>query len=234
MIIQSILQGIMEFFPISSSFNLKLLGLNTYQIGFLHLASIPAILVFYRKYINFKIFKPIIVSLLGTSISFIIIQIIFNKSNLELEILSLNFSVFLLFINGLIIFSTKYFNSKKNIDQISILASFIIGFMQGIAILPGLSRLGLSVSACIWSGFKTKDSIIYSFLLYIPSILIGTVLNIKRYNFSIWPYLILTIFISFIGLFLLNYIVKYFKFYVFSFYSFLVVFSYIIYNYIYM
>ena len=67
----------------------------------------------------------------------------------------------------------------KRPRQVSYSNAFIIGICQGIATLPGLSRSGTTITACLLSGFERRFAVKYSFLLSIPAILGALVLQLK-------------------------------------------------------
>ena len=56
---------------------------------------------------------------------------------------------------------------------------FSVGIAQGIATLPGLSRSGTTITACLLSGFNRNFAVKYSFLMSIPAILGALVLELK-------------------------------------------------------
>ena len=67
----------------------------------------------------------------------------------------------------------------KKPKQTSYANAFIIGICQGVATLPGLSRSGTTITACLLCGFDRKFAVKYSFILSIPAILGAAVLEIK-------------------------------------------------------
>ncbi len=73
--------------------------------------------------------------------------------------------------------------------------SLVIGLAQGVATLPGLSRSGTTITACLLSGFNREFAVKYSFIMSIPAILGAMVLELKDFSMSefaggmIWNYL---------------------------------------------
>ena len=67
----------------------------------------------------------------------------------------------------------------KKPKQVSYANAFIVGICQGIATLPGISRSGTTITACVLSGFDRKFAVKYSFILSIPAILGALVLQLK-------------------------------------------------------
>lgn len=72
----------------------------------------------------------------------------------------------------LILWLTRYFQkNEKGMDQSSYLDYFVIGVFQGIAIIPGISRSGATISAALFRGLKREEAFRFSFLLAVPAIL---------------------------------------------------------------
>ena len=86
---------------------------------------------------------------------------------------------------GLIITSILLFicdrlgDGRKGIKKISYLNAFEIGMAQGIATIPGISRSGATITACLALGIKKETAVKYSFIMSIPAILGAAVLEIK-------------------------------------------------------
>jgi undecaprenyl-diphosphatase len=70
-------------------------------------------------------------------------------------------------------------DGHKKPKQVSYANAFIVGICQGIATLPGISRSGTTITACVLSGFDRKFAVKYSFILSIPAILGALVLQLK-------------------------------------------------------
>jgi undecaprenyl-diphosphatase len=64
-------------------------------------------------------------------------------------------------------------------------SAFIIGICQGIATLPGLSRSGTTITACLLNGYNRKFAVKYSFIMSIPAILGALILEVRDVDFSI-------------------------------------------------
>ena len=63
--------------------------------------------------------------------------------------------------------------------------AFIVGICQGIATLPGLSRSGTTITACLLNGYSRKFAVKYSFIMSIPAILGAMILEIRDVDFSL-------------------------------------------------
>ncbi len=191
------IQGLTEFLPISSSGHLHLfhgiLGDSSLPIFFailLHLFSLLAVLIVFRKDIwrvivgFFKIIfekkiNPdgqlalyILVATTPTAIIGLLLEDYFEKLFSNPIIISC-----ILFVNGVILFASKYFQQKNGV--LTYKKSFIIGVVQGIAIIPGISRSGSTISAAIFLGVDRGVAGVFSFLLSIPAILGAGLLHAK-------------------------------------------------------
>lgn len=80
---------------------------------------------------------------------------------------------------GLLFISDFAPDGTKKPRQATFANAFIIGICQGIATLPGISRSGTTITACVLSGFERKFAVKYSFILSIPAILGALVLELK-------------------------------------------------------
>ena len=184
-ILTGVLQGLTEFLPISSSGHLVIisslsseLDLNTNDIAFLHIGTLFSIVFFYRKRI-FEIFedldtfifyfKIILAGIIPAVLIGLLtpIQNIIDDSPNLILITGASYLIFSL----LLIFSGKINNSEAlNIRDITVSQAFVIGIAQSIALLPGVSRSGVTLLTAIYLGVKKADAIYYSLLLGIPTI----------------------------------------------------------------
>lgn len=185
-IILSIVQGITEFLPISSSGHLaifqKLFGITEPVVFFdilLHLGSLLAILVFFNKKL-LKIFSKKYLILLGIgTIPAVVFSLLFDKT-IESSFSSLRVIGILFIINALILLSTKLIKPKTNHQrQTTNLKAFIIGVFQAIAILPSISRSGATITSALWLGISPIEAFEFSFFLAIPAIIGAFIFKIK-------------------------------------------------------
>ncbi len=183
-IILGIVQGITEWLPISSQGQIVFLALNFLgmqadgimeDILLLHLGTTFAALVYFqreilkifneRKKINFYFF-----ALIGTCISAI-------PSYLFLDyFLGSVFALNLIVGVGLIGTGFVLRMSRKGKEDFSIKNGFVLGLVQGLAVIPGLSRSGLSSGYLLFRGFKAEEAFKTSFILAVPSILGANIL----------------------------------------------------------
>ncbi|MBS3079647.1 undecaprenyl-diphosphate phosphatase [Candidatus Pacearchaeota archaeon] len=232
----SIVQGICEWFPISSSGHLaifqKVFGFENLAFAvFLHFASVFAVLVLFWKDIvsilNLKKkenWKYILLLLLGI-IPAGIVGLLF-KNQVE-GFFSSFFYLGLFFIfSGVLVYSTKFFKVREK--KMNWLDSLFIGIFQAIAILPGISRSGSTISAGLFRGIQKEQALKFSFLMAIPLIFGAGILEFKDLNFaeiSYWALLvcfIVTFLVSLFTIEVLLKIVKSDKFYLFGIYNFVV------------
>ncbi|MEW6679979.1 MAG: undecaprenyl-diphosphate phosphatase, partial [bacterium] len=192
-IILGIVQGLTEFFPISSSAHLviipSLLKIPFPSIFFdvcLHLGTLFAVIIFWFskiKNITISLFKLkrdddarlgllIIVAMIPSGV----IGALF-KDPLEKLFESPIRVAFLLLVTGVLLFLTRFFKEKK--EKINLFDALIIGLFQGLAIAPGISRSGSCISSGLFLGLKRELAFDFAFLLSIPAILAAFILKLK-------------------------------------------------------
>ena len=183
-ILFGIIQGITEFLPISSSGHLLVLSelfkdntLNTYEIAFLHLGTFFSILIYYFKDIFeilknrnslIQIFKLIVIGVMPAAVFglFLPISNLIDESSVILVITALAY----VFIAGVLYFADKLKEGGKSILDLSIKESLTIGFAQALALFPGVSRAGITLSTALYLKLKKTEAIFFSLLLGLPTI----------------------------------------------------------------
>ena len=180
-IILGSIQGITEFLPISSSGHLviaqSLLGLklpgNIIEIV-THLGTLFSVIIVFRKdivkyFFDFKnpLTKKYILCLFIGTIPALIIGLS-AKSFILLFFESIKMVSFSLIFTGVILFLSRKRNNKKS--KINYKNSLLIGISQALAIIPGISRSGITISTGLLLGMNAKDTARFSFLLAIPAI----------------------------------------------------------------
>ena len=233
-LILAVIQAATEFLPVSSSGHLALFSIlfsepDLFFIVLLHIASMIAVFIFVRKEIaRLFVFDKEAIKLW----LFIIIATIpgafagyFLKDRIEMAFNSVLFLGLAFLFTGTIILLTKIPRQKK---ILSLKSSVLIGLFQAIALFPGVSRSGMTVSGGLFSGLEKEKAAKFSFLLFIP-LSIGAlllelldfykgeiVLNIPIHTIVIS--LILCAVLSLLFLNLLMHFIKKDKFWMFSFY----------------
>ncbi|MBP9722915.1 MAG: undecaprenyl-diphosphate phosphatase [Gammaproteobacteria bacterium] len=179
----SVVQGITEFLPVSSSAHLvlitKLFAWPEQGIDFdiiLHVGTLIAVLLYFRKEL-IKLLNPfynlthkIILATLPVCFAGLIfkdyIELYLRKNNIALVIA---FST--IFFGLLLGFAqSKERNNIHNFHNITYWQSFLIGCAQCFALIPGASRLGLTMTMAMLLGVNRKAAAEFSFLLSIPVI----------------------------------------------------------------
>ncbi|MBS3081193.1 undecaprenyl-diphosphate phosphatase [Candidatus Pacearchaeota archaeon] len=236
-IILSIVQGITEWFPISSSGHLvlaqELLGNVEYQtFGFtiyLHFASVLSVVILFGKDIAklTVLNKKNLSYLIKLAIAIIPAGVV---GILLLEQVRNAFSNFLFLgiffmIMGIFIYSTKYARERKNTLTNS--DAVYIGVSQVFALFPGVSRSGMTMGSGLILGLKREEAIKFSFLLAIPIIIGATIVEAKEISLASIPFTILltsftiTLLISLITIKFLVKTIMNNKFYLFGIYNFI-------------
>lgn len=194
----AILQGITEFLPVSSSGHLVLLNsLMPVDAGLLfdlvlHLATLISVVAFYRRDIanicvgcvmeikspipktNLKFVGYLLVATFITGC----IGLLLNDL-VETHFRSMLIVGILLIINaGILWMSRKKGILKLSESELNLKTAAIIGLCQGLAVLPGISRSGTTITAALLLGIANKDCAKISFLLSIPVICGAVILHI--------------------------------------------------------
>ena len=230
----SLIQGVSEFLPISSAAHL-ILASNIYEFKnqsllidiSLHLGSLLAILFYFRNEIfnlknNLNLFNKIIVA----TLPLIIIGYFLYSTGIIYEFRNIKVIVWTTFAGAILLHIAdrrKIFNNLEN--SFNFKSALIIGLFQIIALIPGTSRAGITITAGRILGFNRTDSTKISFYLSIPALAGASAIGIKdllkeniEFNFIV----LVGIFLSFIfSLITIKYFLKFikkFSFKIFVFY----------------
>ncbi|NCC17090.1 MAG: undecaprenyl-diphosphate phosphatase [Clostridia bacterium] len=188
-IILGFVQGLTEFLPVSSSGHLvlfqNLFGIHEATQAFtilLHVATLIAVFIYYWRDIWALICHPFqrtTLLLITGTIPTVLIALLFNDT-FESIFGAGKFIGFNFILTGLILlYADTRKSGKKKIRNLSLFDSLVVGTLQGVAILPAVSRSGMTISASLARGMDRENAARYSFLLSIPAILGGMVLTIK-------------------------------------------------------
>lgn len=85
----------------------------------------------------------------------------------------------LLITSVLLLIADGVKHGRKKISDVTYTNGFVLGICQGIATLPGISRSGTTITACLLSGFERSLAVKYSFIMSIPAVLGAAVLELK-------------------------------------------------------
>ncbi|MCL2080838.1 MAG: undecaprenyl-diphosphate phosphatase [Oscillospiraceae bacterium] len=199
------IQGLTEFLPVSSSGHLAIFqnffGMEdpgSYMLFnvLLHLATLFAVCIFFWQDIKsmvlefFRFFNPksyrsvrvpparrlLLLVIVGTLP--LLIFAFFSETVKLLSGKPLFIGIALTATGGLLWLSDMLPKGNKDEKSATLLDVIYVGFMQGIATIPGLSRSGLTISTGMFRGFDRRFAVKLSFLMSVPAILGATVLEV--------------------------------------------------------
>lgn len=182
-----LMQGLTEFLPISSSGHLSILNRlmhldkNIFPfIVLLHVATLLAIVIFFWKDIVAILFQKkmilhifiitIITGIIGLGIERILKESMENRYVVSLCLL----------LNALILLGLKNLKTSRTRNNITIKDSITVGVAQAIAVFPGISRSGITISTLLRRGFERKEAFALSFLIAIPAIFGAFMIEFKE------------------------------------------------------
>ena len=212
-----LVQGVSEFLPISSSGHLAVLSafLDVEDTPilfdiFLHMATLLAVLIVFRKKIaalfaslfrfikgmankpaggqgklsgrfaaldgetqaDMRLILALIVATAGTGVIGLLIKDV--AETLPPGVVSLLFVA-----TGVLLILSGRVKQDKATESVSARQAIVVGIAQGVGVLPGLSRSGVTISAALFSGARRSTAGEFSFLLSIPAILASFLLEVK-------------------------------------------------------
>lgn len=180
-----LLQGLTEFLPVSSSGHLVLFSkiLNVEESLFvsilLHVATLLSIVVVFRKDIWQMIRHPfcdtnikIFIATIPTCLIVLVLMPIIKQSFMG------GFLPICFVISAIMLLLAEKMSKKKKTGQLDNKSAFLIGIAQGLAVLPGISRSGSTISAGLMQGKDKKEVAKFSFLMSIPIIFLSLVMEI--------------------------------------------------------
>ena len=181
-IIWGLIQGLTEFLPVSSSGHLVLIpalldrpGPDLATNAMLHLGTLGAVLVYYRADIAgmAKFDRParklITLILIGT-IPAIVLGLLF-EDKIEEFVSEPTKVAFMLIVTGVILLATTQLRlGDRRTEDIGPLDGLLTGLAQSLALIPGISRSGMTISAGLARGMERTEAARFAFLLGIPVI----------------------------------------------------------------
>ena len=234
-LILSIIQGVSEFLPISSIAHLVLVSkyyvFNNQNLLIdicLHLGSLLAIIIYFRDDLfNFIKNKKFLIKILIGTIPIIPIGYIFFQTGIINQLRSLEVIGWMSLIFGILLYVSDKSKVTKKIDkEFTNKSAVFIGLFQVLALIPGVSRSGITITSGRLLGFSRFDSAKVSFLLSIPTLLAASILGIyniykeasPELNFLaiiavifsfIFSYITIALFLNFVKKFSLNVFIIY-------------------------
>ena len=207
----SLIQGITEFIPVSSSSHLILFSNYTnfeeqsllVDVS-LHIGSFLAVLCyFYKDILDFVKNKILFLKILISSIPVMLIGFFLVETNLIENLRNIKVIAWTTLIFGIILYFSDKCDLSKNIESnFSFKSAVFIGTFQILSLVPGVSRSGITLSAARFLNFNRFDSAKISFLLSLPTLGavsifgLNNTLSSSNINFSLIN--ILCIFLSFL------------------------------------
>ncbi len=238
-ILYGLIQGLTEFIPVSSTAHLKVVSLflgiddpGASLSATIQLGSVVAIVWYFRSdifnlrsqsskkileyYIHKKLLSSILIGtipiiLFGGSIKLFAPYFFDNvlRSNISIALVSILMAFFMYLAD-----SAK--SCSINIKNHYYSDSFLIGLFQAFAIIPGVSRSGVTISSALISGWERGDAAKFSFLLGIPAISLAAIVEFissfnEFFSFGFLPLLVglITTFLS--SLLAIDFLLKYFS-----------------------
>ena len=236
-LILAVIQGLTEWLPVSSSGHLviiqKILGLNPPLIFdvMLHVGTLIVVLIVFRKDVV-NIIKALVkrdfesdegklaLFIVVSSVPIAIIGFMFHDVIESLFSNLLAVGVALIIMGSILFFSEKRIGNRK----IGILDSLLIGLAQGVAIIPGISRSGITVATGLLRKIDKATAFRFSFLLSVPAVIGATVMQSRDLilgNMEVAPLFLgatISMVVGYVSLRLLLKIVMNEKFHLFAYY----------------
>jgi len=204
-VVMALVQGLTEFIPVSSSGQLSILNMlfGGEPAGavdfyfFLHIPTLIAAIVYFRNDI-----KDIIISWLPANresmsaqrritVFLIIAMLVTGPMGLvfssRLDAYAANMFILgsMFIVTALMLVSSEYALQKmkqhRSMDKLTPARAAGIGFIQGLAVIPGISRSGSTIAAGLWMGMSREQATRFSFLLTIPVIVAGSLRDTVRW-----------------------------------------------------
>ncbi|WP_075185575.1 undecaprenyl-diphosphate phosphatase [Teredinibacter haidensis] len=193
-IVLALIQGVTEFLPISSSAHLilpkEILGWPDQGLAFdvaVHVGTLLAVVMYFRRDIS-ALIRGWLQSVAGKGLSvdgriawYIAAATIpaglvglFLGDFIEANLRSTAVIATTTIVFGIILAVADRLPSRiKELAQLTLVAALIIGLAQALALIPGTSRSGITITAALFLGFKCTDAARFSFLLSIPIIVLS-------------------------------------------------------------
>lgn len=194
-IILGIVQGLTEFLPISSSAHLRIVGelIGTGAdpgaafTAIIQLGTEAAVIVYFAADL-WRIITRFFLALFGRiprndpdaklgwfiiigSIPVVVLGVLFQKQ-IETTLRSLWVIAVTMILFGVLLGIADYVGAKnRRLKQLNVPHSVIFGFAQSLALIPGVSRSGGTITAGLFLGYERRAAARYSFLLAIPAVL---------------------------------------------------------------
>ena len=191
--ILSIIQGVTEFLPVSSSSHLILISeyinFESHNLSVdvsLHIGSFLAVITYFKKDIkNFLKNKDLFLKIIISSIPVMIFGFFLVKYNLIDQLRNIKVIAWATIIFGILLLVTDKMSKKNKIEKnFNFKSAVFIGTLQILSLIPGVSRSGITISAARFLKFNRYDSAKISFLLSIPTLAAVSLFGINNLFFA--------------------------------------------------
>lgn len=191
------IQGFLEFLPVSSSGNVSLILMNFFNVSpsesfslsiFLHIGTLLAVIVYFRndlidilkspktdKRSHFLILSTFFTGVVGVPI-YVLLKSLFET--VQIDIGNIIIGLFLIMTGVILRYVPK--SGFKKVESSNKWDMIIAGAAQGFSIIPGISRSGTTLAALFGRKFEKEDALRISFLMSIPAIIGGLILEIEE------------------------------------------------------
>ena len=194
-VVLGLVQGLTEFFPVSSSGHLvlaeALLDVNPPGVAFevlVHLATALSVLLLYRgrlvallagalrkrsddlRYLALLGLASVPAVLLGFTLSGAIARLFDEPVLTALSLL----------VTGVVVYATRWLLPRGERSHPGWAGSLAVGIAQALALLPGISRSGMTVATALWARTRRERAAEFSFLLSVPAILGASLLQLPE------------------------------------------------------
>ena len=191
LLVLAIVQGLTEFLPVSSSGHLVLVSeLYGYDQGIaidvaVHVGSLVAVVAYFRRDVAFLLAglgdvfanrrseaRRVFLLLAFASIPLIVVGFILSRSGRAdtlrtAEIIAWTTILFA----GVLWLADRYGSQRRSFSEVRLIDAVLVGFAQCLALVPGVSRSGITMSAARALGFSRTQAARFALLLSIPAIL---------------------------------------------------------------
>jgi undecaprenyl-diphosphatase len=229
-LILGVVQGVTEFLPISSTAHLiifrDILGWGSQwpkaALDAIQFGSVVAVVIYFWKDLTrisggalaafeqkdwqreeWKLFLGIAIGCLPALVAGFILKLILKKQNIELEspVLIGVMSIVMATLLGL---AEKYGRRERGFEQIAVKDGVLVGLGQMIALLPGASRSGSTLTTALFLGLTRETAARFSFLLGLPTLTIATLVQAKDVLKE--PQMLLPVVVGLISTFIFSYL----------------------------
>lgn len=189
-VILGIVQGLTEFIPVSSTAHLVILpdffgwsGLvqsQAFDVALHFGTTLALILFFWRDWLEILTGnRRLLLYILAASVPVGLVGLTL-KDTIEATLRTLELISAMLIIFGMVMLFSERARTSRGLGEITLKHALFIGIAQVLALIPGVSRSGVTISAGLLAGYRRHDSARFSFLLSTPAIVGATLLESRK------------------------------------------------------